>query len=955
MNLFALPAPLSLSLTCPQSAATEAAADACALGCAGQAHDEAALHAVLQSLPLDAWIFDEAGVCWAESAQARARWGTLLGRKLASHDPPHLTEGWVARHARALSGEVVREHIAVHVAGQATYGTYIAAPVRGAGGAAGSIHTFVDTTQAERSAAELAKWKHVVDHLELGVYISGVSPAVLQWVNPAFARMHGWTQEELAGRPVQDVFAPEARAMLPMHIAQAHVTGHHVFESVHIRKNGSTFPVVVDVTAVRGQGGAVLYRAAIVQDISERKRVEAVLRQSEKKYRKLFLSDLHPLAVIDIDTLRVLDANPALLALYGYTLREIRDRNILDIVVDRAAAVLALDRLREQRRMHLPLRYHRRKDGTPFPVALGLSLFELGGQQVLLCEVQDLTEQMQAQQALRDNEERFRSLIELSSDWYWEMDERLRFRTVTTHRSHHFDAAEYTGRTLRQLRGVDLADVAAIETHLTNHASFRDCELRVTDARGEALYLRCAGLPIVDPAGSFRGYRGIAQDITVVKRAQQLTERMARHDELTGLLNRAALNDEAERRIAAGVPFCLLLLDLDRFKVINDSLGHHIGDELLKQVGARLRALTDGDRAVFRLGGDEFVILLPALTGEDRVRQLLHQATGEPYMVEGFVLNTGCSAGLAEYPQDGTDLRTLLKNADTAMYRAKHRSAGTDFQRYSEEMHARAMERLSLEQDLRRALAHDEHFLVYQPKVAVGSNRVTGMEALVRWGHPQRGLIAPGAFIPVAEETGLIVELGQRVLRMACAQAQRWRAAGLPALRLSVNISPQQFNRSLLPVLEQVLGETGFPPALLELEITENALMANLDEAVLIMRTIAERGIHLALDDFGIGYSSLTHLKRFPLSTLKLDGSFVRELAVASEDRAIVEAMVTMARVLRLKVVAEGIETVEQLEALRAIGCDEYQGHFFGRAVPAEEFARTFMPLAAAPARLQAV
>jgi diguanylate cyclase (GGDEF)-like protein/PAS domain S-box-containing protein len=898
---------------------------------------------VLNPLPLNAWVVDASGVCRAESAQARQRWGPLQGSRMPPEDPPQLAEGWHRRHACALAGEAVRESAVVHDDGQAHYGTHVVAPVRLAGGATAVLHLFVNTTTAERGATDLAKWKHVVDHLELGVSIDRVSPAVFEWVNPAFARMHGWAQDELAGKPVQDVFSPTACLTLPMHIAQAHAKGHHVFESEGIRKDGSTFPVVVNVTAVRGQGGTVLYRAAIVQDISDRKRVEAVLRQSEEKYRKLFLSDLHPLAIVDLETLRVLDANPAWLALYGYSLAELRCRTALDLVANSQAAERAFHELRARHRMRLQAQQHRRKDGSLFIVALGLAMFELGGREVALCEVQDLTEQTQAQKALLDSEERFRSIVEVSSDWYWELDEQLRFCTVTMHRSPHVDVGYFIGRTFGELQGADPDSIRAIERHLALRASFRDAEICVTTAQGEALYLRCAGLPITDTAGAFRGYRGIAQDITIVKRAQQLTERMARYDELTGLLNRAALNDEAGKRISAGAPFCLLLLDLDRFKVINDSLGHHIGDALLKQVGARLQTLADDEHAVFRLGGDEFVLLLPARVEEHQVRQLLHRATGEPYVVEGFVLNTGCSAGMAEYPQDGSDLHALLKNADTAMYRAKRRSAGVGIQRYSAEMHARAMERLSLEQDLRRALRGDEHFLVYQPKVAVDGDRVTGMEALVRWRHPTRGLIQPGAFLSVAEETGLIIEMGERVLRMACEQAQRWRLSGLPELHLSVNISPQQFNRSLLPVLERVLGETGYPASLLELEITENALMANLEEAVLIMRTIAQRGVRLALDDFGTGYSSLTHLKRFPLATLKLDGSFVHELAMAGEDRAIVEAMVTMARVLRLKVVAEGIETAGQLAVLRDIGCDEYQGFYFSAPVTADEFAQRFL------------
>ncbi|KFI06218.1 hypothetical protein JN27_16710 [Massilia sp. BSC265] len=449
---------------------------------------------------------------------------------------------------------------------------------------------------------------------------------------------------------------------------------------------------------------------------------------------------------------------------------------------------------------------------------------------------------------------------------------------------------------------------------------------------------------IRDPHGAASGYMATLSDISERKRAEARVRHQAEHDPLTGLPNRALFLDRMHQALATWRrqrdSFAVMFLDLDRFKAINDNNGHQTGDAVLREVAARLRGCVRRVDTISRLGGDEFVVLLADIGGVDQaahVANAVMQAVSRPIEVAGQQLTLSASIGVAICPTDGSDVDTLMHHADVAMYHAKQNGRNS-FRFFSPEMNARVFERGELEKRLRQALERGEFVLEYQPELDVGSGKVIGMEALIRWRHPERGLLLPQEFLPVAEECGLIVPIGEWVLREACTQARSWRDAG-HAARVAVNLSDIQFlHGHLLDNVDAALAQSGLAPAWLDLEITEGAIMRGdhgLDDTV---KSLRERGVQLTIDRFGTGLSSLSSLRRFPLSKLKIDRSFVSDIEHDPLDAALIPAIIAMARSLRLRVVAEGVETEEQLRFLRQHGCDEYQGFYAARASSRPDF-----------------
>ncbi len=429
-------------------------------------------------------------------------------------------------------------------------------------------------------------------------------------------------------------------------------------------------------------------------------------------------------------------------------------------------------------------------------------------------------------------------------------------------------------------------------------------------------------------------------------RADERIEYLASHDSLTKLPNREMFNDLLRHAIEAARRcqwrFAVLFIDLDRFKLVNDSLGHDAGDMLLVEVAGRLRgALRAGD-VVARLGGDEFVVILGQTSERDDVERIagnLLSVLSQPLQLSGHECHTTASIGIAMYPSDGGDVQTLTKNADMAMYLAKE-DGKNGFRFFTREIKTPSIERLTLETALRRALERDQFTLHYQPKVDMATGQITGVEALLRWTHPELGVLSPMQFIPLAEETGLIVPVGRWVLREACAQNMAWQRRGLRPVSMAVNLSPRQFvDEHLLRDVDEALASSGMPPVLLQLEVTESMVMRNVSRAVKVLDAIQNRGIRLAIDDFGTGYSSMSLMKQFPIDTIKIDRSFVRDLPNDSEDRAIAQAIISMGKALGMTVVAEGVETIEQQAFLRSHDCDEMQGYLFSKPLPPAELA----------------
>ena len=449
---------------------------------------------------------------------------------------------------------------------------------------------------------------------------------------------------------------------------------------------------------------------------------------------------------------------------------------------------------------------------------------------------------------------------------------------------------------------------------------------------------------------------GTVRDVTVQKQTEEKIRRLAFFDSLTGLPNRAMFQEQLLKALAqadgeAG-KVAVLFLDLDRFKRINDTLGHSVGDEFLREIAARLKVLrrrtdfvaTCGEEfdedLIARLGGDEFTVMLTDygdVHDIGKIAQRILNTIKKPIVIGGREVYSGASIGIAIYPNDGVDLDTLLKNADTAMFHAKSAGRGR-YQYYSEEMNASFLAKLSMESDLRQAIARREFVLHYQPKLDFATDRIVSAEALIRWQHPHRGLIYPAEFIDLAEETGMIVELGDIVIEIACRQLADWHRADVPIHSISVNLSPLQFRRDdLVGHIANILKRTGVEPTSLELEITEGAVMHSEETAIRVMKDLQQLGVSLAIDDFGVGYSSLSHLTRFPIDRLKIDRSFIADLPENHHKAAVVRAITAMARNLGLTTVAEGVETMAQERLMRAVGCDQYQGHFLSAALPADE------------------
>ena len=522
-------------------------------------------------------------------------------------------------------------------------------------------------------------------------------------------------------------------------------------------------------------------------------------------------------------------------------------------------------------------------------------------------------------------------------------------------------AEALTGWPREEAIGKPLAEVFQIIDGATRQPARDPMEMAVAQNRTVGLTVDCvlirrdafesaiedSAAPIHDRAGRVIGAVIVFHDVSAARAMSQQMTHSAQHDVLTNLPNRMLLHDRISQSISlAGRqhrPLAVLFLDLDRFKYINDSLGHAVGDQLLQSIAKRLLASVRNSDTVSRQGGDEFVILLSEISHPEdaatSARKILFSLNA-PHSIEGHDLDIAGSVGISIYPGDGEDAETLIKNADTAMYHAKE-SGRNNFQFFKPEMNLQAVERQSLEGNLRHAVERGEFLLHYQPKINLFTGQITGAEALIRWQHPDRGLISPAQFVPIAEDCGLILPIGRWVLREACKQSREWQDAGLPFKRVSVNVSATEFRaKTFLEGVSTTLRETALQARYLDLELTEGVLMQNAKSTASVLQELKRMGVHLAVDDFGTGYSSLSYLRQFPIDVLKIDQSFVRQISDDPNDSAIVRAIIDMGKNLKQRVIAEGIETQAQLALLQSWHCAEGQGYLFSHPVPAAQFAR---------------
>jgi diguanylate cyclase (GGDEF)-like protein/PAS domain S-box-containing protein len=551
---------------------------------------------------------------------------------------------------------------------------------------------------------------------------------------------------------------------------------------------------------------------------------------------------------------------------------------------------------------------------------------------------------------LRESEERYASTVELAAIGIGHVDEGGRFIHVNRQLCEMlgYSRDELLALTVRQVSHPD-------DTSVTDNARSRLRAGEIESFKTEKRYLRKDGTTVWvgitvaakrDSNGAILYDISIVEDISDRKRAEERVQYLATHDEMTNLPNRAmflqlltrAIESARRRNRKAAV----LFIDLDRFKIVNDCLGHAAGDALLKEIASRFKSSLRASDVVARLGGDEFVVLVDDIedvrSAATTARKVLLAAL-KPVELMGQECRVTASIGIAVFPKDGDDAVSLMKNADLAMYLAKEEGKN-NFQAYSRDISTSAIEKLKIETHLRHALERNEFTLQYQAKVNMATQEITGVEALLRWWNRDLGTVSPTQFIPIAEDIGLIVPIGKWVLKTACAQNVAWRKQGLPPVCMCVNVSPRQFmDANIVSDIRSALAESGMPGELLELEITEGVIMQNVNQAIGTLNAIKKMGVRLAIDDFGTGYSSLAQLKLFPIDTLKVDRSFIREITVDAEDRAITEAIVAMGRSLGVRVVAEGVETAEQEAFLKSLACDEMQGFYFSKPAHPDEFA----------------
>jgi diguanylate cyclase (GGDEF)-like protein/PAS domain S-box-containing protein len=564
---------------------------------------------------------------------------------------------------------------------------------------------------------------------------------------------------------------------------------------------------------------------------------------------------------------------------------------------------------------------------------------------------QDVTERKRAEEALRQAEEKYRAIFEDAVIAIFQATPEGRllninraFATMHGYESPEQLLAELCGDAPPQF--VDPAQLIEWAHTMEKHGVIRGAEFEVVCRDGARKWLLMNVRAARNAEGDVILHEGTIEDVTERKLAQQQVNFLAYYDALTGLPNRILLRDRLDKALALarrrGNSTALLFLDLDRFKIINDSLGHSFGDLLLKQVAARLMGEIRQQDTVARVGGDEFLIVLISVDSvaqvEAAVARIMNSVAGD-YVVQGRSLNINCSLGVSIFPQHGSDGETLIKNADAAMYCAKEK--GRNFSCFfTDEMNTKVMERITLENSLRLAIDRKELFLVYQPQVNIASGRVAGLEALLRWQHPELGLVMPDKFIQVAESSGLMTSIGEWVLRTVCSQIKKWQEEGLLIVPVAVNVSAVQFRqKGFRELIKQVLFETGIAPEYIELELTESLLLSNADVTFNVLRDLKDMGLKLVIDDFGTGYSSLSYLRQFPVTKLKIDRSFIQDIAFDPDAAAITNAIISMSKSLNLKVIAEGVENEAQLTILLEHNCDEYQGYYFSHPLSVQDVA----------------
>ena len=750
-----------------------------------------------------------------------------------------------------------------------------------------------------------------------------------------FAHIHP-DDAQIAIRTIEDARAEHRQYRLEYRIARA--------------DGGTRWIAETGAPRVGADGTLQGYLGTLV-DVSENHEVRAKLMRSEIEHRLLTENARDLISYSDANNI-YLYVSPSHKDTLGYEPHELVGTHLYDYI--HPDDIKPEPKLPKRlRRGLVNIRFRHRKGHW---VWLGASTRTIrdpqsGAKMGIVSIARDITAQLEAGRELARREERFRSLTTLSSDWYWETDASIRFSFFSEGIFLRLGprASELLGTSFEEhIADPKASGYIACAERVAARRPFHDLIYPVWSLTkpGEVRFLRISGEPFSDD-GIFCGYRGVSRDVTHEVRTAHALEHLATRDTLTELPNRELLQRRLRQCLEDrphDAMLAVFFIDLDNFKEVNDSLGHAAGDALLRDIATRLRRCIRPDDTVGRLGGDEFVVLAECRLGDAsaiRLAEKLCKTLDKPLMIEGHEVRAGASVGISMFPQDGESSDVLLQNADTALYRAKA-TGGNCFRFYTPDMSAESRTRMMRHAALRHALDRDEFVVYYQPRVDLKTLRLTGMEALLRWTHPQLGAVSPADFIPLAEESGLIDDITDWVLLRATEQVQGWTLRYGQPFTISVNLSARQLrNKRILSSVVHALCRSGLKPTQLELELTESALMEDADTAAILLKELKSLGLRLSVDDFGTGYSSLAYLRRFPLDCLKLDRSFL--LQNHSEDVSpwkLAEAVINLAHTLNLSVVAEGVESNEHLDFLRTTSCDEIQGSCISNPLPPSEMER---------------
>ncbi|MBN1472445.1 MAG: EAL domain-containing protein [Syntrophaceae bacterium] len=813
-----------------------------------------------------------------------------------------------------------------------------------------------------------SQYRILADQMKNQIWIMDLDLNIT-YINPSVEKLLGYTSKELKKLPLDKLLPPEsyqvATKFLSVELPKAlkaspnYVLARTLEIEFHC-KNGQTVWGECTFSFIWDENDKLLSILGEGRDITRRKQIEKSLQMSEENFRHSLDDSPLGVRIVKIEG-ETIYANRAILNMYGYeSIEELKNTPLKERYTPESYDEYQMRKKQRLRGETGPSEYDvsiiRKNREVRHLHVFRKEIFWNGKKQFQII-YQDITERRQAEfqreaarEALRHSEEKYRSILENIEDGYYEVD------IAGDYTFFNDSMCRLCGYSKEEMMGMNYRRYTDKKHSKKLYQAFNKVYLTGKPAKGfgwqiirkdgSKRYIEASVSLLKDSSGKVTGFRGITRDITERKQMEQELDYMATHDALTGLPNRLLFTQLLNHAIQSAQrhkrQLAVFFIDLDRFKNINDTLGHKAGDQLLQEMATRFKQLVRNVDIVGRLGGDEFVMLIEEIKDSEHVSTLAHKILNtviKPVVVEGEECRVTTSIGISLYPQDGETEQALMKNADMAMYFAKEEGRN-NYQFYAKNIQIKAFERFSIESNLRRALERNELYLDYQAKLDLKTGVITGVEALLRWNNPSLGSITPTQFIPVAEETGMIVPIGRWVLKTACAQNVAWQRQGLSPVCMAVNLSLRQLtDNDLLKDIKAALDESGMDSNLLELEITESMVMHNPTRFIGVLNKIKDMGVRLAIDDFGTGYSSLAQIKHFPINTLKVDRSFIRNLPQDADDQAITEAIINMGKTLSLTVVAEGVENLDQDGFLREKICDEMQGFYFSRPISPDEFA----------------